>query len=89
MAMTMMKKLLIGAAVTGALAALPIACKGSKNAEASPEPTADKQGCRGMPGQGDAGTDRDTCAGHGEQGAPPEKAACAGKEGCGGKAGTT
>jgi Spy/CpxP family protein refolding chaperone len=72
------KNLLIAAAVTGALAALPMTARADMLARA-PGPSADKQGCQGKDGKkGDK---------HGCQGKAPkqDKNACAGKAGCGGK----
>ena len=75
--MDTMKKLLISAAVTGALAAAPLtATADTSNLPAGP--SLEKQGCKG----------KSACQGKdGKKKKPKDKSACAGKGGCGGKDG--
>jgi hypothetical protein len=90
------KSLLIAAAVTGALSALPLSAR-AESTSPSTRPTADKQGCNGQGGQDgadkdkdknkDKDKDKDSCKGKAKQGKdkPKDKSACSGKDGCGGK----
>ncbi len=86
--MKLTKNLLIAAAMTGALAAIPLTSYAGDQ-QASPDVSAEKEGCNGKSSQ--TGMDKDNCKGHSRQGAEgsestgKEKSACAGKDGCGGK----
>ena len=74
------KKLLIAAAMTGALAALPTIARADVLTPMA-GPSADKLGCQGMGGQKG---DKQSCQGKDQQG-KKDKNACSGKSGCGGK----
>ena len=78
------KNLLIAAAVTGALAALPGVARANVLTPIS-GPSADKMGCGGAGGkQGDKQGDKQSCQAKDDQG-KKDKHACSGKGGCGGK----
>jgi hypothetical protein len=86
------KNLLIAAAVTGALAALPGVARANVLTPIS-GPSADKMGCGGAGGkqgdkqgdkQSDKQGDKQSCQAKDDQG-KKDKHACSGKGGCGGK----
>lgn len=86
------KHLLIAAAVSGALAGLPLSAHASTGTP-SPDsgPTTEKQGCGGKEGCGGKTKEKASCAGKEQKSQKPtkekggDKVACAGKDGCGGK----
>jgi hypothetical protein len=76
------KSILMAAAVTGALAALPGVARADVLTPIS-GPSADRLGCHGMGGQKG---DKQSCQGKDQQGKKDkDKNACSGKSGCGGK----
>jgi hypothetical protein len=83
------KNLLIAAAIAGALAAAPLVAR-ADNAQPSPSTVADRMGCNGNTGKAKG---KESCQGKDKQGKAKDrkkgkdKNACAGKEGCSGKAG--
>jgi len=82
------KNLLIAAAMTGALAAIPFAAYAGEN-PASSNPTVEKEGCKGKASQMGEEKDKEKCNGRTEQGAgshsDKDKSACSGKDGCSSK----
>jgi hypothetical protein len=77
------KNLLLAAAVSGALAAIPMVAYAEALTPVA-GPTAEKMGCNGKSGQP---ADKASCQGMDKQGkdSKKDKHGCSGKEGCGGK----
>jgi hypothetical protein len=76
------KHLLVAAAISGALAAVPMVAH-AETLDRLAGPSLEKMGCKGKSGQ----ADKASCQGMDKQGknAQKDKHGCSGKDGCGGK----